>query len=65
MKLDIIGLFEKFYLKFPPLGDEIKEFIVKILPVFSLIFGVLITFGGVVDFLGTPIFSAISLGGGI
>lgn len=65
MKIDIIGIFERFYLKFPPLGEDLKRFIIQILPLFALIAGVLITVGAVIDFLGTPIFSAFTLGGGI
>ena len=63
MKIDLIGLLENFYLRLPGLSTEIKEFIVKILPYLSLVFGFLITLASVLEIIGTPVLSVFTLQG--
>lgn len=60
-----VKLLENFYMKFPPLSEEIKKFIVGIIPPLTLVIGILMTLAAVLDFLGTPILSAFTLGGGV
>lgn len=55
---------ENFYLKLPSLPNDLKEFVVKMLPILSLIFGILIVIAAVIDLFGTPILSAFSMNGG-
>lgn len=55
---------ENFYLKLPGIPSELKDFIVKILPFISLIFGILLTIAAVIDLFGTPVLSAFSMSGG-
>ena len=61
--VNIINLFESFYLKLPPFSEEAREFIAKILPVLSLVFGILITIASVLEILGTPFLSAFTIQG--
>lgn len=63
MKVDIIGYFEKFYSRLPSFGTELKEFIVGILPIFTVVFGVLITLASIFDFLGSSVITSFTLGG--
>ncbi|MBP9716340.1 MAG: hypothetical protein KBD51_00155 [Candidatus Levybacteria bacterium] len=63
MKIDIIGLFEKVYSKLPSLSPELKAFIVRIIPFFTIVFGLLITIASVMDFLGSAVISSFTLGG--
>lgn len=63
MKIDIIGLFEKIYSLLPSFGSEIKEFIVRILPWFTLVFGALITLASAMDFIGSTFITSFTLGG--
>lgn len=63
MKIDIIGMCEKAYFRLPSLNIELKEFIVRILPGFTIIFGILITIASVMDFLGSAFITSFTLGG--
>lgn len=63
MKIDFIGFLESFYLRLPGLSTEIKEFIVKILPFPSLIFGITLTFASILEIIGTPVLSIFTLQG--
>ncbi len=63
MKIDIIGASEKAYSKLPSLSPEFKAFIVRVLPFFTIIFGLLITIASVMDFLGSAVISSFTLGG--
>lgn len=63
MKIDIIGLFEKAYSHLPPLSSELKQFVVRILPFFTIVFGVLITIASILDFLGSAVITSFTLGG--
>lgn len=53
----VINLLEVFYLKLPKLNIELRNFIVKILPILALVFGFLITFASIMDIIGTPFIS--------
>lgn len=63
MKIDIIGWFEIVYSKLPSLSSELKLFTVRIIPFFTIIFGILITIASVMDFLGSAVISSFTLGG--
>ncbi len=63
MKIDIIGWFEKIYSKLPSLSSELKTFVIRIIPFFTIVFGVLITLASVMDFLGSAVISSFTLGG--
>jgi hypothetical protein len=60
----MINFLDSLYSKLPKLGQELREFIVKILPILSLIAGILLTFSSVVDIIGTPFINLLSMGGG-
>lgn len=60
----ILNFLDVFYSKFPKLGTELRNFIVKILPWIALVFGALFTFAGVMDIIGTPFLSVLSPGEG-
>ena len=60
----LISSLEKFYSYLPSLSPSLKEFIVKILPLFAIFFGVLVTLASVLDFLGSAFISSLALGGG-
>jgi hypothetical protein len=57
----LLSWFEDFYLKLPPLSVENREYIVKILPYLSIVFGILIVISSVLEILGTPVLSAFTL----
>ena len=63
MKIDIIGWFEKAYSYLPPLSIELKEFVVRVLPIFTIVFGILITIASMLDFLGSAVITSFTLGG--
>ena len=63
MKIDIIGWFEKVYSKIPSLSSELKDFVVRVLPGFTIVFGILITIASVMDFLGSAFITSFTLGG--
>lgn len=63
MKIDIIGWFEKAYSKLPSLSPELKDFTVRIIPFFTIVFGILIAIASVMDFLGSAVISSFTLGG--
>ncbi len=63
MKIDIIGWLEKIYSKLPSLSSELKTFVIRIIPFFTIVFGVLITLASVMDFLGSAVISSFTLGG--
>lgn len=63
MKVDIIGWFERAYSNLPPLSTELKEFVVRVLPFFTLLFGVLVTIASILDFLGSAVITSFTLGG--
>lgn len=63
MKIDVIGAFEKAYSFLPSLSPALKEFIVKILPLFTIVFGLLITLASILDFLGSAVITSFTLGG--
>src|SRR3990167_10000105 len=63
MKIDVIGWFEKVYSYLPPLSGELKEFVVRILPFFTIVFGVIITLASALDFLGSAVITSFTLGG--
>lgn len=63
MKIDIIGWFEKIYSSLPSLNTELKEFIVRVLPIFTIVFGILITIASIMDFLGSAVITSFTLGG--
>lgn len=60
----VFAWFDSLYSKLPRLGSELREFIVKALPAVALTVGVLFTFASVVEILGTPFFSIITVGEG-
>lgn len=60
MKIDIIGWFEKAYLRLPRLGPDLRDYLVRIFPYLSLVFGLLITLASVLELLGTPFISLFS-----
>jgi hypothetical protein len=55
----VIDLLENFYLKFPPLSEDIRAYVVKALPMLSLALGVLLVIASILDILGTPFLSAL------
>ncbi len=57
----LVNWLESFYLKFPALSQESREYIVKILPILSIIFGILLTIASILEILGTPVLSAFTL----
>ena len=59
----VIGFLDSLYSKLPGFSGEIKDFIVRVLPFISLIFGILVTFSSIVDLLGTPFLDAFTTGG--
>ena len=61
MKIDLIGLFGKFYSHFPDLGSELKDLLLKIFPVATLVAGILLTLASVIELLGTPFISVFTL----
>ncbi len=63
MKIDIIGTFEKIYSKLPSLSLDLKEFVVRVIPFFTILFGILITIASVMDFLGSSVISSFTLTG--
>ena len=63
MKIDIIGLFEKAYSYLPSLSSELREFVVRVLPFFTIVFGILITIASMLDFLGSAVITSFTLGG--
>ena len=63
MKIDIIGILEKVYLKLPSMSTGLKDFTVRILPQFTIVFGILITLASVLDFLGSAFITSFTLGG--
>lgn len=63
MRIDVIGWFEKIYSSLPSLNTELKEFIVRVLPFFTIVFGVLITIASIMDFLGSAVITSFTLGG--
>lgn len=56
----MIDWLDALYSKLPNLGRELRDFIVKILPILILIAGVLVTFASIVDILGTPFISVFT-----
>ncbi|MBI2621468.1 MAG: hypothetical protein HYW63_02360 [Candidatus Levybacteria bacterium] len=63
MKFDVIGWFDGIYSNLPPLSSELKEFIVRILPFLTIVFGILITIASIMDFLGSTFITTFTLGG--
>jgi hypothetical protein len=63
MKIDIIGLFQRIYSRLPQISTDLKEFIVRVLPGFTIIFGILITIASIADFLGSAFITSFTLGG--
>ncbi len=63
MKIDIIGFLDKAYSHLPSLSAELKEFIVRILPTFTILFGFLITLASIMDFLGSTFITSLTLSG--
>ena len=57
----LLNWFEDFYLKLPPLSEENRQYVVKILPYLSIVFGILIVISSVLEILGTPVLSALTL----
>lgn len=62
MKIDIIGWLGELYSHFPSFSQESKAVLVKILPSFVLVLGILMTVASVLEILGTPILSVFTLG---
>lgn len=60
----MVNFLDSLYSHLPRLGTELREFVVKILPYLSLIFGILIAFSSIVDLLGTPLVNVFTMGGG-
>jgi hypothetical protein len=56
----LISLLEGFYLKFPPLPEEIREYITKALPMLSMVLGILLVIASILDIIGTPFLSAFT-----
>ena len=54
---------ERAYSHLPDLSIEIKETIVRILPILSLLFGILITIASIADLLGTFFITSFTLSG--
>lgn len=63
MKFSVIDLFDKAYSRLPSFGTELKDFTVRILPQFTIVFGILITLASVLDFLGSAFITSFTLGG--
>ena len=61
--MKIISWLDSLYSKLPNFSPEIKDFIVIILPVLSLIAGILITLASVLEILGTPFINVFAIGG--
>jgi len=57
--MKIIDWLDSFYSKLPRFGDEIQDYVVKVLPFIAIIAGIIITFSSVVDLLGTPFLNAL------
>jgi len=56
----VINLLESFYLKFPSLPETYRGYIAKVLPVLSLLFGILLVIASILDIVGTPFLSAFT-----
>lgn len=63
MKINIIARFEKVYSYLPSLSTELSEFIVRVIPYLAFITGFLITLASIMEILGTPFISVLTLGG--
>lgn len=61
MKINIIGFLEKAYSYLPNLSPDLKQFIASVLPPISIVFGFLITLSSVLELLGTPVISLLSV----
>lgn len=61
--MNVINLFGSFYLKLPPFSEEAREYIAKILPVLSLVFGILIAIASILHMIGSPLLSVFTLEG--
>jgi len=59
----VADFLDSLYSKLPGFSKEINDFIVKVLPYISIIFGVLVAFSAIVDLLGTPFLNAFTGGG--
>lgn len=60
----MINFLDSLYSKLPSLGQELRDFVVKVLPILSLLAGILLTFSSVIDIIGTPLINLLSMGGG-
>lgn len=61
MKINVVGTLEKIYSKFPNLNPELKNYIARLLPPISMVFGLLITLSSVLELIGTPVVSLFSV----
>lgn len=61
MKINIVGFLEKVYSHLPKLSPELKGYVAGVLPSISLVFGLLITLASVLELLGTPFISLVSV----
>lgn len=61
MKIDLVSWFDLIYSKFPNLDIELINFIVKVLPLFTLIGGILMTLASIAEVLGMPFISVFTL----
>jgi hypothetical protein len=60
----MVNWLDSLYSHLPRLGPELREFVVRLLPILALLFGVLIAFSSIVDLLGTPLVNVFTMGGG-
>jgi hypothetical protein len=63
VKANLIELLEKSYSKLPNLSPQLQEFVARIIPGFTLFFGLLIALASVLDFLGSPLTTLFTLSG--
>ncbi len=59
----VINLLESFYLRFPALPETYRSYIAKVLPMLSLVFGVIFLIATILHLIGTSVFSVFTLGG--
>lgn len=61
----LVNFLDTLYSKLPSFSQELRQFLIKILPWIALIFGLLITFASIMDIIGTPFLSVLSPGEGV
>lgn len=56
----LIDLLDSLYKKLPKFSPEMRDFVVKILPILTLISGIFITLSSIIDLLGSPFLNAFT-----